>query len=74
MGIQSTTATTIRSEPNSIIGNQNGKKGKQDLEIKLINIQGLNRTKIVEVEKLIEENTLCITESQQKKIIYLVRV
>ena len=39
MGIQSRTATTIIREPNSINGNQNGKKGKQNLEIKLINIQ-----------------------------------
>ena len=39
MGIQSRTATTIIREPNSINGNQNKKKGKQNLEIKLINIQ-----------------------------------
>ena len=53
MGIQSTTATTILRKPNNLNGNKNGKKGNQNLEIKLINIQGLNRIKIVEVEKLI---------------------
>ena len=46
--------------------NEKGKKGKQNLEIKLINIQELNRTKNIEVEKLIEENILlCIIESQK---------
>ena len=37
------------------------------MEIKVINVQGLSRTKIIEIEKLINENTLlCLTETQQK--------
>ena len=55
---------------NTITRNRKRKTGgrKDKFSIKLINIQGFSKTKIVEVEKLLENSNdvLCLTETQHK--------
>ena len=48
-------------------GSKNGKKEKQ-CNIKLINIQGLTRGKLIEIEGLLknEGDIICLTETHQK--------
>ena len=43
------------------------KENEQQIEIKLINIQGLSKHKVIEIENLVKHQTLlCLTEIQRK--------